>query len=189
MRRDYKKLAPPAAHHISPLWLGVGIGLILGVGIALAVAVFIWRENPFTSTSQSTPRISRKDADEKPAQVPDETTEAPQFDFYDILPKNESVVPDSALPGKNKPQASTPSVRYYLQVGSFQNARDADNLKAKLTLLGIDAVIQPAEIPERGLWHRVRAGPFERIEEIEPVRAKLGQNNIKSSLIKVREEQ
>jgi cell division protein FtsN len=187
MRRDYKKVAPPPARPMNPLFLGIGIGLILGVGIALAVAVFIERDNPLATPPE--PGSEPAAAAQTPAPTPDETAQAPKFDFYDILPKNESVVPDSALPSKSQPQPRPSSAKYYLQVGSFQNAKDADNLKAKLTLLGIEAVIQPAEIPERGLWHRVRAGPFGQIEEIEPVRAKLGQNGMNASLIKVNESQ
>ena len=76
---------------------------------------------------------------------------------------------------------------YFLQVGSFQAAAEADNMKARLALLGLEAVIQTADIPDKGVWHRVRIGPFTNIEDMNRSRALLAQNDIPSSLVKIKE--
>jgi cell division protein FtsN len=76
---------------------------------------------------------------------------------------------------------------YFLQVGSFQAAAEADNMKARLALLGLEAIIQTADIPDKGIWHRVRIGPFSNIEDMNRSRTLLTQNDISSSLVKVKE--
>jgi len=78
--------------------------------------------------------------------------------------------------------ASTPL--YYLQAGAFQNPADADNLKAQLALLGIEAAIQTRDLGEKGVFHRVRVGPFRAMDEINRTRTLLTQNNIPATLVK-----
>ena len=76
---------------------------------------------------------------------------------------------------------------YYLQAGAFQNAADADNLKARLALAGLEAQIQTATVPDKGVWHRVRMGPYTNAQDLEKVRAALRENKIESAVIKVSE--
>ena len=68
-----------------------------------------------------------------------------------------------------------------------QNARDADNLRARLALLGVEARIQTATLPDKGVWHRVRVGPYTSVEELGRTRDALKQNGVETTLIKVRE--
>ena len=77
--------------------------------------------------------------------------EKPRFDFYTILPGSESQVTEQEIKQKESvPEQSVVSESYYLQVGAFQTEDEADNMKAKLALQGIEAVVQTAEIPEKG---------------------------------------
>jgi cell division protein FtsN len=73
-----------------------------------------------------------------------------------------------------------------LQAGAFQNAPDADNLKARLALLGVEATIQTTTLPGKGVRHRVRVGPYIAIEDLNRARDALKQNGIETTLIKVR---
>jgi cell division protein FtsN len=117
-----------------------------------------------------------------------------RFDFYKMLPEaseKSTVAPKDAAPAATaKPKASAvasasaaakPSL---LQVGAFQNENDADNLKAKLALLGVESRIQTTELPDKGIWHRVRVGPFNDAADLERVRATLKNNGIDSTVIK-----
>jgi cell division protein FtsN len=110
--------------------------------------------------------------------VPDTPETAPSFDFYKVLPAD--------APGELPPSAkpTEPAPRYYLQAGAFHSASDADNLKAQLALLGIAAVIQTSEVPDKGVFHRVRVGPFNAMDEINRTRSLLVQNNIPTTLVK-----
>lgn len=57
---------------------------------------------------------------------------------------------------------------YQIQVASFKQAEDADVFAADLRKRGHKAYRQAAYVPERGLWHRVRIGPFKtRFEAIK----------------------
>jgi DedD protein len=49
---------------------------------------------------------------------------------------------------------------YQLQVSSFKNQADADGFATVLQRRGHRAYVQAAHVKGRGLWHRVRIGPF-----------------------------
>lgn len=49
---------------------------------------------------------------------------------------------------------------FQLQVASFKEQEDADRLVEDLRKRGHRALRQAAHVPDRGLWHRVRIGPF-----------------------------
>ena len=48
-----------------------------------------------------------------------------------------------------------------IQVASFKDSKDADELVAKLGKKGYPAYRTSSNIPDRGIWHRVRTGYFE----------------------------
>ena len=80
-----------------------------------------------------------------------------------------------------------PAENYLLQVGSFQNPADADNLKARLALLGMEAGVEPINLAEKGTWYRVRLGPYIKVDEINRLRQTLAQNGIEATLVKVKD--
>lgn len=82
-----------------------------------------------------------------------------------------------------KVEAKT-SGNYFLQAGSFSNAEDADKLKAKLAMMGVEASVQTATIPDRGVWHRVRAGPYTNADEMNNARNLLKENNIDATPVR-----
>ncbi|MGH8717263.1 MAG: SPOR domain-containing protein, partial [Burkholderiales bacterium] len=103
---------------------------------------------------------------------------------YKILPGVEEPVTEKELKQAAKQPNLTKDV-YFLQAGAFQNVSDADNLKAKLALLGVEANIQSATLADKGVWHRVRVGPYINVDELNRMRVTLKQNGIDASLIKV----
>jgi cell division protein FtsN len=191
MSKDYKRPEPAARGGGSQLLVGILIGLVLGLGIALAVAWYINKmPNPFATRTPPTklepvkpaPPASGKAA-EKPVRA---TEEKPRFDFYKILPGTEEPVEPQAKAAR-KPSTAAPGETFFLQAGAFQNARDADALRARLALLGIEARVQTATLPDKGVWHRVRVGPYTSVEELDRTRDTLKQNGVETTLIKVRD--
>ena len=175
----------------SSLLAGILIGLVLGLGIALGVAWYITKTpNPFAARAPAPPlKAETPKAPPTPvAKVEDKGAKAedakPRFDFYEILPKG-----DGEKPSKDSPQksTSTPKEAFFLQAGAFQNAPDADNLKARLALLGVEASIETTAVPDKGVWHRVRIGPYTSVEELNRTRDTLKQNGVQTTLIKARE--
>ena len=191
MSKDYKRPEPAARGGGSSLLIGILIGLVLGLVIALGVAWYINKmPSPFLRTPPAKGE-SAKDAPAPPAKGEEKTAKAetkPRFDFYKILPGIEEPATDQQVRDAQK-KKSTPGPRetFFLQAGAFQNAPDADNLKARLALLGIQAAIQTTNIPDRGVWHRVRVGPYTSVEELNRTRDVLKQNGVETALIKVRE--
>ena len=164
-----KPASRPARRGGSSIFTGVLIGLVVGAILAVGVALWATGLNPFKSAP---PEAVPSKAPDTPPEV------APSFDFYKVLPGD--------APGELPPSAApaAPTLHYYLQAGAFQNADDADNLKAQLALLGLEAEIQTSDIADKGVFHRVRVGPFRAMDEVDSTRSLLAQNNIPATLVK-----
>ncbi|MBZ0144096.1 MAG: SPOR domain-containing protein [Rhodocyclaceae bacterium] len=176
--------------------LGIFIGLVVGVVIAAGV---VWYLNqaplPFQAKGQKPP--VEKNGEAKPA-VPvvpeplpgkpgDKVPEKPRFEFYKILPGGEAAAPQ---PAEQKPAGAAPkpsAETLFLQAGSFQNPADADNLKARLALMGVEAGVQQVTLAEKGVMHRVRIGPFASVEAMAPTRSLLAQNGIQAGVVRVKD--
>ncbi len=157
-----------------PVLSGLMIGLIVGLVLAIAVALWVKASNPFKSSDKV------QTATAHPVQsAPPEPEKAPNYDFYKVLPGDTPTAPpDPVVPPPSRTQ-------YYLQAGSFQNADEADNLKAELALLGIEAQIKTSDVEGKGVYHRVRIGPYKAMDAVNSTRALLAQNNIEATLVKV----
>ena len=201
MSRDYKNSGSAAAGgRGSPMWVGILIGLLVGLCIALGVALYINKgANPFVPRQKPAEKSTEKSTDSQKESAATETSRPsspagekhakngdvkPRFDFYKILPGTEEAVTDKEF--KRTSPAATKEV-YFLQVAAFQSPSDADNLKARLALAGIEAQIQTATLPDGQVWHRVRVGPFSNQDELSKSRAALKENKLEANLIKVRE--
>jgi len=179
--------------------LGVFVGLLIGLGIALGVAFYLNKTPlPFSSKAATSAKNGASSAS-KPAAIAGMPVspgsegaafERPKFDFYRILPGGEETVSEKELRermriAKSKPEAGKGV--YFVQAGSFQNPADADNQKARLAILGFESSVEPAALPDKGTWYRVRIGPYTGLEEINRVRQTLTQNGIDASLVKLKD--
>lgn len=201
MSRDYKP-SPERAKTSSkgnPFFSGLLVGFLLGVGASLAVVMYIkGGESTFADLSNNKKPIAEKIAEDvknaaaaensqphNPADAQDDKT---KFDFYTILPGSESKVSDDEIKLKDEQPQPVVQYTYYLQVGAFQTEEEADNMKAKLALQGFEALVQTATIPDKGVWHRVRVGPLNSLDEINKSKNDLASNGFKTDLIKVNNE-
>jgi len=197
MSRDYKSPSKSASGKKGPtLLLGLFIGYVLGLVSAIGVwmyihqapSPFIQNEKPEVSTKIKTSKngneaLKGKQISDSSDSQTEDTNEKPRFEFYKMLPGNEEPVTEKQF----KKAAKQPSLKdkYYLQAGSFKDTGDAENLKAKIAMLGMEAYVQSADLSEKGMWHRVRVGPFTKIDAINKARSSLLQSGIKTNLIKV----
>ena len=76
-------------------------------------------------------------------------------------------------------------MQYVVQAGSFRSHDDADRLKARLALMGVEAEIQSVTIDGGGTWHRVRIGPLPDRSRVDRVRQRLEQEQVDSILLRV----
>jgi cell division septation protein DedD len=66
---------------------------------------------------------------------------------------------------------------YTIQVASIKDVRAAERLVAKLKKKGYPAYQVKAEIPNKGLWYRVRVGSYAKREAAEPILKRLKNDN------------
>ena len=141
------------------------------------------------TSDTATPEVSAKsERAAKGAKPKPPASEGPnRFEFYEMLEDAEVRVPVQANPVR--PAAPPPVSRpgtYVIQAGAFPNFADADKVKARLALLGVESVIQTAQA-NGSVFHRVRIGPIENLNEINRLRARLGQNGIQYQVIPIGE--
>lgn len=94
-----------------------------------------------------------------------------------------SAQPQSSEAPRSDTKAPDQNTVYFLQAGAFRSAQDADNVKAQILLLGLDATVAVGEHDGAPI-NRVRVGPFTGIDELNKARAKLGEEKIESSVIR-----
>ncbi len=123
---------------------------------------------------------------EPPSKPPEPVAAKPKLDFYTVLPEVETVLPNRR--GQAKAMKPEEGVRFILQAGSFAGFEDADQLKAKLALQGLQAQIQKITIEGKGDYHRVRLGPYEKLEELDTVSQQLAKLGLKPIRLKVKEQ-
>jgi cell division protein FtsN len=188
MSRDYKSATPKRndSRGGGSLLVGILIGLVLGLGIALAVAWYINKmPTPFIIQAPKADLAKAAPPKAQPPTAPTPETK-PRFEFYKILPGIEEPATDQQVrDAQQRPAAEKET--FFLQAGAFQNAPEAEQRKAQLALLGVEATIQTTVMPDKSVWHRVRIGPYTAVEEINRVRDVLKQGGVETTLIKARE--
>jgi len=109
---------------------------------------------------------SKPSASEAPARVP--------LTFYGILPGEK---PAKAV------EPPKPSELWWLQVAALKDPADADKLKARLALLGLEVSTQKIESAGQTLY-RVRVGPYKRDDDAFADLDTLAANNYEPRLLK-----
>ncbi len=162
----------------------------LSIGLLVALVVYVRDSGlpaPDLPVVVPVPRSEPAAAAPEPAPAP--AAAAPveaTFDFYEILPRFEVVIPEveSQAQPDTLPAAIEAPGAYVLQAGSFRQLADADSRQASLALLGIESRIQRVTIDD-DVYHRVRVGPMNDLEQLNRARAILRDNQIETLLIKV----
>jgi len=83
--------------------------------------------------------------------------------------------------------SSGPSVdpfSYFIQAGAFRTPEDAEQQRAKLLLLGMQAKVTEREQAGRTVY-RVRLGPFDKKEDADKAKERLDNNSIETALVRV----
>src|SRR3954469_8206349 len=197
--RKPRKIPATRKQSAGGFMLGMFVGLIAGLAVSLAIAFYLNKTPVPFLTAKAKQAEKDAAAGKAPAiaglpqgAVAAAPAEKPRFDFYKILPGQEEPVSERDLRDRMKSgrgQLEGPKDVYFIQAGSFQNPWDADNQKTRLAILGFESSVEPANLPDKGTWYRVRLGPYAKVEELNKVRATLAQNGIDASLVKVKEQQ
>jgi cell division protein FtsN len=187
--RDYKHRAqkkPPKKP--IPGWLWLLTGLLLG-GFIVGL---VWLKGQSVDAGGewvgARPDRPPQGASQPAARAEVPPRPKPRFDFYNMLPEMEVVVPDDQLDAepaaveRNLPAAHA---NYLVQVGSFRRTADADRLKAQLALLGFEARVVEAKINARDTRYRVRSGPYAGKDALNSARQRLADHGFKGIVIRI----
>ena len=183
-RRRTTRHSPP------PPWVWSVGGLV--VGLLVAFLVFLQmrpKQAPETPLTLEVPAEQPIPEVHKPKDRPVPPPPKPRFDFYNLLPEMEVIVSDEDIQGQatqeGVKQVEQPGT-YLLQAGSFRSRKQADQLRARLALLGLETSIQTVSVDSSQTWHRVRVGPFSNLRELNDARALLKKNGVDAILIRLK---
>jgi len=174
----------------SPPWIWTLVGLIAGLFVAFLVFLQM-RPQPMIGSQTIAPEKPAEPAGRKIHKVREKPIPAPpkpRFDFYNLLPEMEVIVPEQELSGtpmhEGVKRVEKPGT-YLLQAGSFRSQQQADQLRAKLALLGLETSLQTVSINSKQTWHRVRVGPFDNLTDLNEARSLLKKNGVDAILIRL----
>ena len=156
-----------------PAWVWLFTGTVLG-----AFVMFLIRLSE-TDTNHPELPVEQKQVSE-PA-----SKQVPRFDFYDLLKETRVEIPE--ITEQNSPAAAeeaSSDIEYILQVASFRGESDAEQLRAELILLNLDAQVEQAKIRNGETWHRVLVGPFVSRSRLAKARSTLVSHNHEALVLK-----
>jgi cell division protein FtsN len=215
-REDSRLSHPLLLGMIIGLLLGIVIALAVALWLNRLSNPFVEKEKklepapklapaqppPPADAAKSAEKSAKGAAPEKgeKAEKPAKTSERPRFEFYQILPGDKEVTEKEARAAPKAPApppkpGSSPAMpkphsgeTYWLQAGAFSEEREADNLKAKIALTGLEAAVRPVAIPNRGTMYRVRLGPYQSIDDANRNKATLSQNGVAAAIIRTTDD-
>ncbi|KAB2898472.1 MAG: SPOR domain-containing protein [Dokdonella sp.] len=185
----------------TPGWAWLLGGIVIGAALMALVFANDWlpllrkKDGPQPNAQATAPRESEPPvAEARPRK---------NYDFYQVLPEAEVVIPDAELSAKAQAEqqartggtsapptlpagaAPSPSAggRYVLQTASYPDPRGAEEAKARLALVGFSAQVLPVTINGK-TWHRVRVGPYATASELEAAKRALADNGINAIALK-----
>jgi len=188
---------------------GLLFGVILGLAAAVAVAFFVTNapvpfldkasrapdQGPLANVREApdpnlglTDRTSFREAQAEPVASPNDAARASMTQDIDQLIASlsqgqQGQIQQTPRTGSSPPTAANAQTQYYLQTGAFRSESEAEALKARILMLGLDSFVQSVQV-DGALLHRVRVGPFRGIDEMNRSRIVLGKSSIPSEVVR-----
>jgi len=210
MARRSKRSARSRSRQGGSTLYGLLIGLFLGLVVAAAVAFYITKA-PMPFADRATRDVAPRPIPD-PRNAPDPNRALTGRNAAGGTPAaGPTATPMVPLPGSSQPLSAPPKedldsliaalgapgptgsgtarapdssdAAYFLQVGAFRVVEDADALRARVLMMGLPVEIQRAEV-NGALVNRVRVGPYRRLDDMNRVRAQLGQEKIASTVVR-----
>lgn len=193
MPKDYKNIVRKKPEPFTKRFSNT-LSFITGLAVGLFVAVIVYFHEHSATIKVNNSLIKNE---LKTTQLEQETKEntvqkhKPKFDFYKILPNKEVNISEWESIEDNENDeiiTSDESAIFVLQVGSFKEFNAADEVKAKLALMGVTADIQRVVINGQDVRHRVRVGPYKNLEELQKAKDRLLTNDLNFMTLKLKVE-
>ncbi len=184
MARDYKyrvNLSKKKPQPVKVAWWKWALVIVLIILFIYAL-FFLKSSAPEVNKDQhkQTLSVTKKIKHKKPpSKAKENKSYEPRFDFYTILPETEVIVPEYEINTRIREEkfGKGKASLYIMQAGSFRDFSEADKLRARLALMGIESKIEKAKIGNT-IWNRVKMGPYHQSSSVSVIRKRLRQNNI-----------
>ena len=164
-----------------PGWIILLSGVLSGLLLALFIYIKGWVPEPIQNTQQPVPGQAEEVVKPVEDVSKDLSKQKPDYDFYSVLPEMEVVIPKEEL--EQHAARDSKEYSYLLQIASFRNRPDAEELKAQIAFSGQIAFIQSIDVNGTE-WHRVRVGPFDSSREADKQKRQLEQSGHKALVLK-----
>ena len=149
------------------------IGLLIGIGLAGGVAFYLNKaQNPFVDKG-----LNGNNASDPISQIKNNLQPL-------ILAPSTKMQEASSAPVAQKPAASSvaTNVRYMVQVGAFSDPDLANDMKARLALLGFNSKIQSQQSNQQ-IINKVLIGPFNDSSQAQDLLKQLKDQDINATII------
>ncbi len=174
---------------------GFLVGVVFGLALS-AIAAFYITHSPVPFIN----KVQRPTENVNPGaggQLPD-----PNKPLYSNRTPIPVAPPPAAPAGEQKPAAAAATApvapaaapaapgadttgRVMIQTGAFKSAQDADAMRARLALLGLDArVSQVTQDGGATVLYRVRIGPYRELDDLSGIRSTLTENGIEAQVVR-----
>jgi len=148
-------------------WGTFGAGMIFGILCTLAAA-FLPSQFPGMGPTHNAP--------DQLNGAPQEVSPKTNFEFFDRLPKDEVAIQRGTYEDL-RPTKNIEPVEYLLQAVSFRKSEDAERLRARLLLSGMQAFTERTSV-NGSVWYRVLVGPFPSQTELNRAQTRLREQNL-----------
>jgi cell division protein FtsN len=177
LKKTYKKRARKThSKRHSVVWL------LGGMMIGLAIPSFFLLKSHSNEHQRITlldtnefegPKIKSNQPLREKKPLKKEIAKKAQYDFYDLLSPDES-----SMSSKEEVKVN----QFQLEIGKFSNFSDADELKARLVLMGFEVYILK-RLDKKTSVYKVMTGPFESMTQASQMQKRLKENAIDSTLV------
>ena len=128
--------------------------------------------------ASATPAIATATAPAPAAVIAKPARPAPAEDPLGDLAKSRS------QPESGNASGGADPFNYFIQAGAFRTPEDAEQQRARLLLLGMQARVTEREQAGRTVY-RVRVGPFDKKDDADKVKDRLDNNSVETALVRV----
>ncbi len=194
--------------------LGLIVGLLVGLALALGVALYVTKvpvpfvnKVPQRTAEQDAAEVERnrnwdpnaplapKAAGRTP---PPPATAVTRPAGVPAAQPSTAPSPPAVAQGASRPSAATAdsaaqarstktgaeAFSYFVQVGAYGRAEDAEQQRARVGLMGMTARVSEREQAGRTVY-RVRLGPFDRKADADAAQERLAGNGVEAALVRV----
>ena len=194
--------------------LGLIVGLLAGLALALGVALYVTKVPvPFVNKvpqrtadqdaaeternrnwDPNAPLANKPAVKAAPLPAPTSTSAPAAAVATPRAPVTAIAPPATATTPAARPAASGAALKstkpgadaftYFVQVGAYARAEDAEQQRARVGLMGLAAKVTEREQSGRTVF-RVRLGPFDRKDDADAAQERLAGNGVEAALVRV----